>query len=95
MHTLSDSKSLLRPEIAHAMCLQADRRQIRNRSCMKERIRTVIAISNHDYYIAHCCIENSATRNSCCMVRACVRSDNARASASVLSRVHMHKPCYN
>jgi len=29
------------------------------------------------------------------MVRACVCSDNVRASASVFSRVHMHEACYN
>ena len=33
--------------------------------------------------------------NSCCMVCACVHSDNAWASESALSRVYMHQPCYN
>ena len=32
--------------------------------------------------------------NGYSMVRACVRSDNARTLASALSRIYMHKPCY-
>ena len=66
--------------------------------------RKAISLIDNKHLSAKCisaffraCVDrlSEGTCKSCCMVRACVRSDNALADARALSRVHMHEPCYN